>query len=74
MAGNSTGRTVIEMVARIKDKGVKELQAFKRRAMQLAALQRISKADADWLVERVNEIERRITTMQEKPELERKYL
>lgn len=62
------------MVARIKDKGVKELQAFKRRAMQLAALQRISKADADWLVERVNEIERRITTMQEKPELERKYL
>ena len=65
---------MIEMVARIKDKGVKELQAFKRRAMQLAALQRISKADADWLVERVNEIERRITTMQEKPELERKYL
>jgi hypothetical protein len=65
---------VIEMVARIKDKGVKELQAFKRRAMQLAALQRISKADADWLVERVNEIERRVTTMQEKPELERKFL
>ena len=74
MAGNSKGRTVIEMVARIKDKGVKELQAFKRRAMQLAALQRISKADADWLVERVNEIERRVTTMQEKPELERKFL
>lgn len=65
---------MIEIVARIKDKGVKELQAFKRRAMQLAALQRISKADADWLVERVNEIERRVTTMQEKPELERKYL
>jgi len=74
LAGNSKGRTVIEMVARIKDKGVKELQAFKRRAMQLAALQRISKADADWLVERVNEIERRVTTMQEKPELERKFL
>lgn len=65
---------MIEIVARIKDKGVKELQSFKRRAMQLAALQRISKADADWLVEKVNEIERRITTMQEKPELERKYL
>ena len=74
MAGNPTEKAVIEIVARIKDKGVKELQAFKRRAMQLAALQRISKADADWLVERVNEIERRVTTMQEKPELERKYL
>lgn len=67
-------RKVIKIVARIKDKGIKELQAFKRRAMQLAALQRISKADADWLVERINEVERRVTTMQEKPELERKFL
>lgn len=58
----------------MKDKGVKELQSFKRRAMQLAALQRISKADADWLVERINEVERRVTTMHEKPELERKFL
>jgi hypothetical protein len=65
---------VVEIVARMKDKGIKELNSFKRRAMQLAALQRISKADADWLVERVNEIERKVTTMHEKPELERKYL
>ena len=64
----------MKIVARMKDKGVKELQSFKRRAMQLAALQRISKADADWLVERINEVERRVTTMHEKPELERKFL
>lgn len=62
------------MVARVKDKGRKELESFRKRVLQVAALQRISKADADWLVERINEIERKVSTMHEKPELERKYL
>jgi hypothetical protein len=65
---------VVKIVARVKDKGRRELESFRKRVLQVAALQRISKADADWLVERINEIEKRVTTMNEKPELERKYL
>lgn len=62
------------MVARVKDKGRVELHSFRKRVLQLAALGRISKADADWLVDKVDEIERRVSTMYEKPELEREFL
>lgn len=62
------------MVARVKDKGRNELRSFRKRVLQTAALGRISKADADWLVEKVDEIERRVSTMHEKPEYEREFL
>lgn len=61
------------MAERIKDKGLRdELNPFKRRVLRQASLRRISKADADWLVDRLNEVEARVIAMQEKPELERR--
>lgn len=61
-------------VARLKDKGAAELQSFKRRTKQLEALGRINPKDADWLVEHVEEIERFLTHMTERPELEREFM
>ena len=58
-------------VARLKDKGLQELGSFKKRAKQLEALQRISPADSKWLTEHVEEIERFVARMNEKPELEK---
>lgn len=58
----------------MKDKGLKELQAFKKRAKQLEALGRIAPVDASWLVERTEEMERYINRMAEKPDLERRFL
>jgi len=62
------------MVDRVKDKGLKELQSFKRRVLRVASFTRISKSDADWLVEHTEEIERYVSRMNEKPELEREFL
>ncbi len=59
------------MAARLKDKGREELGSFKRRVLRQRSLERISKGDADWLVEHVEEIERFINKMTEKPELEK---
>ncbi|UOW92951.1 hypothetical protein SEA_LEOPARD_74 [Mycobacterium phage Leopard] len=61
-------------VARLKDKGAKELESFKKRAKQLEALGRIAPGDSKWLVEHVEEIERYLSRMKEKPELEREFL
>lgn len=61
-------------VARIKEKGVAELHAFKKRTKQLEALSRISPGDADWLVSHIEEIERYIGKMTELPELEREFM
>lgn len=62
------------MVARIKDKGRMELSSFRSRVLRQQSMGRISKADADWLVDKVNEIERRVSTMNERPEREREFL
>ena len=62
------------MVARVKDKGLHELQQFKSRVLRQKAMQRIKSADADWLIGRVEEVERYVARMDEKPELEREFL
>lgn len=62
------------MVARLKDRGLDELATFKARALRQAALKRISKADADWLVERIDEISARVIRMTELPELEKEFM
>jgi len=59
------------MAARLKDKGLEEIGAFKRRVMRQRSLDRIGKADADWLIEHVEAIEKFVGKMSEKPELER---
>jgi hypothetical protein len=61
-------------VARLKDKGAAELQSFKKRTKQLEALGRIKPVDSDWLVEHVELIERFLSRMDEKPELEREFM
>ena len=59
------------MASRLKDKGREELSSFKRRVMRQRSLERISKGDADWLIEKVEEIEKFIGVMNEKPDVER---
>jgi hypothetical protein len=59
-----------KMVARLKDKGREELSSFKRRVLRQRSLERISGEEATWLVERVEEIERFVSRMNEKPDLE----
>lgn len=61
-------------VARLKDKGADELKSFKKRARHLAALGRIAPADADWLCDHVEEIERFMSKMTERPQLEREFM
>lgn len=59
------------MVARLKDKGRLELKSFKSRVLRQAALGRIGKADADWLVDNIDQIDAFVCKMDEKPNLER---
>ncbi len=59
------------MASRIKEKGREELGSFKRRVKRQASMERISREDEDWLVARVEEIERRINTMKELPDKEK---
>lgn len=61
-------------VARLKDKGIAELHSFKKRTKQLEALGRIAPSDSDWLVQHVEEIERYLGRMTEKPEKEREFM
>ena len=61
------------MAARLKDKGREELGAFKRRVMRQRSLERIGKGDADWLIERIEEIERFLNIMDERPDKESEY-
>jgi hypothetical protein len=55
-------------VARLKDKGLAELESFKKRTKQLEALKRIQPSDSKWLTEHIEEIERFLNRMYEKPE------
>lgn len=59
------------MVARLKDKGREELSAFKRRVLRQMSLERITREDANWLVGKVEEIERYLNKMKELPDIER---
>ena len=61
------------MASRIKDKGAQELSSYKRRVLNVRALERISKADADWLVEHVEEIQRYVSRMTELPDREKEF-
>jgi hypothetical protein len=61
------------MAARLKDKGRDEIGSFKRRVMRQRSLERISKGDADWLVEHVEEIEKFINKMSELPDRESEF-
>lgn len=58
------------MVARLKDRGREELAAFKSRVLRVAALGRISKGDADYIIDLVDQIEAYIIRMPEKPDRE----
>ena len=63
------------MAERLKDKGLRdELRPFKKRVLRQAAANNISKADTDWLVDRLNEIEARVIRMSEKPNRERGFM
>ena len=63
----------LKVAARLKDKGLEELGAFKRRVKRQASLQRIGREDENWLVEKVEEIERRISRMTELPDKESEF-
>jgi hypothetical protein len=60
------------MVARLKDTGRVELAKFKGRVLKVAGLGRIAKGDADFIIEKVDEIDAHIIKMHEKPDYERK--
>jgi hypothetical protein len=58
------------MVARIKDSGRDELAAFRSRVLRVAGLGRISKGDADYLVDLVDQIDAHVIKMKEDPDKE----
>jgi hypothetical protein len=62
------------MVARVKDRGLIELGRFKSRVLRQKALDRIKGADADWLIARIEEMERYIVRMDELPDKERSFM
>jgi len=49
----------------LKSRGVVELQRLRERARRQLAFQRISKADYDYIDQRLDEVEARIISMQE---------
>jgi hypothetical protein len=56
------------MVARLKERGRDELASFRARVLRLAALGRISKYDADFIVERIDELDAFVIKMHETPD------
>lgn len=58
----------------MKDKSLVEVQSVRKRTLALAGLKRISKADADFIVARLDEVEARIIRMNEKPDGEERKL
>lgn len=61
------------MAARLKDKGRDELASFKRRAKRQGAMERISREDENWLVDKIEEIEKYLNRMNELPDRESEY-
>lgn len=49
----------------VKDRGLEELQALRKRVVRAHAMGRIGKADNDFIVEHLNAVEARIIGMQE---------
>jgi hypothetical protein len=62
------------VVARVKDRGLIELGHFKSRVLRQKALNRIKGADADWLINKVEEVERYIIRMDEAPFKEQEFM
>lgn len=62
-----------DMAARLKDKGREELGSFKRRVKRQGAMERIAREDENWLVSRVEEIERYLARMNELPDKESEF-
>jgi hypothetical protein len=62
------------MVARLKDRGRDDLAGFRARVLRLAALGRISKGDADHIVDMVDELDAFIIKMQETPDEKERLL
>jgi hypothetical protein len=62
------------MVARLKERGRDELASFRARVLRLAALGRISKGDADHIVETIDELDAFVIKMQEKPDEKERLL
>ena len=56
------------MAKPLKTAGADELAAFKRRVARQFAMERISGYDAQWLLDKVAEIEAHITEMREEGE------
>lgn len=55
------------MVARVKDRGLLELDKFKTRVQKVRSMKRLKGVDAQWLIEHVEEIERYVARMDEAP-------
>lgn len=55
------------MVARVKDRGSVELDKYKTRVQRAKALKRLKGVDADWIIAKVEEIERYVARMDEAP-------
>lgn len=49
----------------LKEKGVEEVKALRRRVIRSHAMGRTGKADTEYLVQRLNEVEARIIAMPE---------
>lgn len=62
------------MVARLKDKGLQELRSLRSRTLRLAGLERIGRLDAQFIVDKLDEVEARIVRMHERPQVERRQL
>lgn len=56
---------VVDAVRSLKTRGVVEVRYLRRRVVRAFAMGRIGKADNDYLVELLNEVEARIIVMQE---------
>lgn len=56
------------MARTLKSKGLEELRSLRRRTRRQQGLERIGKADADFIVSRLDQIEARIISMTEENE------
>lgn len=54
------------MARSLKTRGLIELNALKARVRRQKALERISRTDEEWLLEKLDEIEARISEMHER--------